>query len=127
TGPKGAPGLPAVESELITKMGRRWTFLAPASPRLYSHQLFVHNGGSLPFVSIPPLGGTIGPLTVGAWLLSVVCMGRSWYRWVLYFVAFVLALLALSIVQHLLTDFAAYPPLPPLYPLLPPALLFLFR
>src|SRR5262245_14240923 len=126
-GPKGGPVLPAVESELITKMGRRWTFLVHAYPRLYYHQLFVHNGGSLPFVSIPPLGGTIGPLTVGAWLLSVVCMGRSWYRWVLYFVAFVLALLALSIVQHLLTDFADYRDLTALYALLVTALLFVFR
>jgi hypothetical protein len=117
----------AAPPDLATKVADNWTYLLHAYPRSYYHQLFVSNGGSWPFVSLPPLGGWIGPIVVGAWVLSACALQRRWWRYVVYFALLSAALLALSVVQHLLTDFYDYRDLTPIFTLLVASLLYVFR
>jgi hypothetical protein len=121
------PVLPLIAHDLVAKMGRNWTFLVHSYPGSYYYQLFIGNGGSWTFLSIPPLGGLIGPLVVGAWILSAWSLGSRWWRYVAYFVLFVIALLVLAVAQHLLTDFMDYRDVTPIFALLVASLLFVFR
>lgn len=126
-GPAGGPVMPALSNDLVAKMQKNWSFLVNAFPRSYYHQLFIDNGGSWPFLNIPPLGGLVVPLVAGAWVLAAWSMRGRRLRYLLYFVAFVSVLLALAVLQHLLTDFADYRDLTPIYALLVAGLLFIFR
>src|SRR5262245_3627800 len=127
-GQNRGPVLPLIANDLVAKMGSNWTFLVHSYPGSYYYQLFISNGeGSLAFLSIPPLGGLFGPVGVGAWFLSAWSLGRRWWRYVAYFVSFVIALLVLAVAQHLLTDFMDYRDVIPIFALLVASLLFVFR
>jgi hypothetical protein len=122
-----APAAAEASNKLLTKVQKNWAYLVHVYPRAFYYQLFVQNPGSWPFLDIPPLGGWIGPLVFGSWILSAWSMrGRRW-RYLLYFLGFVVVLLALAVVQHLITDFSDYRNLTPIIALLVSSLLFLFR
>ena len=118
---------PQPGAALVAKMQKNWAYLTSSFPHAYYHQLFIENGGSWPFLNIPPLGGLVVPLMAGGWLLAVWSMAGRRLRCLLYVVAFVLALLTLAIFQHLLTDFTDYRNLTPIIALLVTGLLFVFR
>ena len=121
------PAFSEFAQNLLTKAQGNWRYLVGAYPGSYFHQLYVDNGGSWVFVNIPPLGGRLVPLVVGAWVLSALTLRGRRLRYLGWFVALVAGLLALAILQHLLTDFADYRDLTAIWTLLVSSLLFVFR
>src|SRR5262249_18222085 len=65
---------PFFSHDFIPKLRKNWAYLESNYWRDYPRQLFRQNGGSWPFLSIPPLGGWIGPLVVGMWVVSCCVM-----------------------------------------------------
>jgi hypothetical protein len=122
-----AHAAPATSDEIVTKVQKNWPFLVHQFPGSFYHHVFIENGGSWTFLNIAPLGGWIGPLVAGGWILSAWSLRGHRLRCVLYFLSFLIVVSALAIVQHLLTDFSDYRDLTPIIALLISSLFFVFR
>ncbi len=116
-----------VVDSLLTKARQSWPYLKSSFPSVWYAAFVTGAPASWHLLSVPPLGGLTLAVSALTWVLSCWAVPGRRVRAALLFASFGALLLLLTVVQHLLSDFADRRDITAVYAMMVAGLLFVFR